>query len=597
MSPGSAQPRVSGTLRSLIPFAAPVRRALGVGLLLALVEVGISLAQPWPLQWVVDNVLRPAETNPSLGESAGPVLLAAALVYLTLIGVAAIVDYWSTRLLAASGFQLGTALRGGVFGHLQRLSLRYHGEQSVGDLSTRVTGDVERTQDMLIQLLAVLVPNAMLIGGMVTVMVIIDPWFTLIALAPTPLLAFATYRAAHQLKAASRLARKAEGHVAAAATENLGAIHLVQAFSLERSQSDRFAELTGTSLRANLEASRLQARFSPVVDVTGALSVALVLWLGATRVLSGQMTLGVLLVFMSYLASLYKPIKQLAKLSTTLSKGAAAAERVFSVLGTDPVVADRPRARLAPALTGAVAFDDVVFSHGREAVLQGLNLRLEPGEKVALVGRTGAGKSTLAALVPRLMDPQSGVVSVDGIDVRELAIASLRGQVAMVLQDTVLLRGTLHDNIAWGRPGASDKEIRRAARLALVDEFAGRLPGGYDTLIGERGSNLSGGQRQRVAIARAILRDAPILVLDEPTSALDPQSEELLVAALAGLPGNRTTLVIAHRLSTIRDADRVVVLEDGRIAEQGSHTDLLGRDGPYRRLAASTSAAIEEVTA
>jgi ATP-binding cassette, subfamily B, bacterial len=588
VSQGVERARISGSVRALMRYTPPVRRALSVGVLLAVVEVAIGLALPWPLQWVVDNVLRPAEDTVG-PDDAGTVLLVVALIYLALVGVAALVDYWSTRLMVASGLQLARALRGGVFGHLQRLSLRYHGDRSVGDLSTRVTSDVDRAQDMLVQLLAVLVPNALLIFGMVGVMLVIDPWFTLLALAPTPLLAIATYHATHQLKAASRSARAAEGHVAAAATENLGAMNMVQAFSLERAQNDRFSELTGASLAANLEAARLQARFSPVVDVTGALSVALVLGLGAHRVLDGAMTLGVLLVFLSYLSSLYKPIKQLAKLSTTLSKGAAASERVFAVLGTAPIVADRPRARLAPALSGAVAIDEVTFSHGREAVLDNLTLHIASGETVALVGRTGAGKSTLASLVPRLIDPEAGVVSVDGIDVRDLALNSLRSQVAMVLQDTVLLRGTLYDNIAWGRPGASDRDVRRAARLALVGEFAARLPDGFDTVIGERGSNLSGGQRQRVAIARAILRDAPILVLDEPTSALDAQSEELLVAALESLPGDRTTLVIAHRLSTIRNAHRVVVLEGGRIVEQGPHRELVTRDGPYRRLAGTTS--------
>jgi ATP-binding cassette subfamily B protein len=582
------RPRVLGTVRALAPYARPLRRALGLGLLLAVVEVGIGLAQPWPLQWVVDNVLQPeGGATPSDPER---LLIAAALVFVALVGSAAVVDYWSSRLLMASGLQLGTGLRQAVFGHLQRLSLRYHGERSVGDLSTRVTSDVERAQEMLVQLLAVLVPNALLIVGIVTVMLVIDPWFTLIALTATPVLAIATVRATVQLKAAARSARKAEGEVAAAATETLGAMQVVQAFSLEEVQGRRFGALTGTSLQANLEAVRLQARFGPVVDITGALSVALMLWLGGARVLDGDMTLGVLLVFMSYLASLYKPIKQLAKLGTTLGKGAAAAERVFAVLDTAPVVADARPARVAPALTGAIELEHVVFSYGREQVLRNVSLAIEPGERVALVGRTGSGKSTLASLVPRLIDPEVGFVRVDGIDVRDLSLASLRGQVGMVLQDTVLLRGTLRDNIAWGRPGATDAQIARASRLALVDEFATRLPAGLDTPIGERGLNLSGGQRQRVGIARAILRDAPILILDEPTSALDPQSEEHLVEALAALPGSRTTLVIAHRLSTVRDADRVVVLHDGAVAEQGTHLDLLARDGLYRAMADSAFA-------
>ena len=593
---GSAprRPRLSHTVRALWPYARPLRRALGLGVLLALLEVGVGLAQPWPLQWVVDNVLSPA------GDGAPPpdvhrALALAALGYLAIVGAAAFFDYWATRLLAASGHQLGAALRGAVFGHLQRLSLRYHGRQSVGDLSTRVTGDVDRVQDMLVQFLAVLLPNALLIVGMITVMVVVDPWFTLIALSATPLLAVTTIRATRQLKAASRSARKAEGAVAAAATENLGAMQTVQALSLETDQDRRFAALTGSSLRANLEAVRIQARFSPVVDLAAATSVALILWVGAERVLDGAMSLGVLLVFMSYLAGLYKPIKQLAKLGTTLAKGSAAAERVFAVLQAEAVVADRGRPRPAPALSGAVRLEDVVFSHGREPVLRDLSLSIAPGERVALVGRTGAGKSTLASLVPRLIDPDEGVVRVDGIDVRELSLASLRAQVAMVLQDTVLLRGTLRDNVAVGRPGASERQIARAVRLSLVGEFAARLPEGLDTPIGERGHNLSGGQRQRVAIARAILRDAPILILDEPTSALDPESEQLLVEALAGLPGGRSTLVIAHRLSTVRDADRVVVLADGRVAEQGTHAQLMGRDGPYRRLSASAFPTTEVV--
>ena len=588
----SPRPRLSQTFRALWPYARPLRRALVLGVVLALIEVAVSLAQPWPPQWVVDNVLRPAEDQ-APADDVQVALAAAALSYLLIVGAAALFDYWSTRLLAASGHQLGAALRGAVFGHLQRLSLRYHGQQSVGDLSTRVTGDVDRVQDMLVQLLAVLLPNALLIVGMVTVMVVVDPWFTLVALSGSPVLAFATYRATRQLKAASRSARRAEGAIAAAAAENLGAVQTVQALSLETEQDRRFAALTGSSLRANLEAVRIQARFSPVVDLTAAISVALILWIGAGRVIDGAMSLGVLLVFMSYLAGLYKPIKQLAKLGTTLAKGAAGGERVFAVLRAAPVVPDRGRARPAPALTGAIRLEDVVFSYGREPVLRDLSLAIEPGERVALVGRTGSGKSTLASLVPRLIDPHEGVVRVDGIDVRELSLASLRSQVAMVLQDTVLLRGTLRDNIAVGRPGASQRQIDRAVRLSLVGEFAARLPEGLDTLIGERGHNLSGGQRQRVAIARAILRDAPILILDEPTSALDPESEQLLVEALAGLPGGRSTLVIAHRLSTVRDAHRVVVLADGGIAEQGTHEELLGRQGHYRRLAASAFPAMQ----
>jgi ATP-binding cassette subfamily B protein len=567
----------------LTPYARPLRLALALGLALALVEMAVGLAFPWPLQWVVDNVLQPPAGRAPTGD-AGRALALAALVYLALVGLAAWVDYLSTRLLASSGLQLGNSLRGAVFAHLQRLSLRYHGGQSVGDLSTRVTSDVDRTQDMLVQVLAVLLPNALLIAGMVGVMVTVDPGFTLIALAPTPLLAVVTYRATRRLKEASRTARRAEGQVAAATTETLGAMQLVQVLGLENQQNRRFSALASSSLRANLEAARWQARFSPIVDLSGALAVALVIWLGSQRVIAGKMTLGVLLVFITYLGSLYKPIKQLSKIGTSLAKGAAAGERVSGVLNTEPVRPHTGRGTRTPVLSGAVEFDGVWFSHGREPVLRNVTMVLEPGERVALVGPSGSGKSTLASLIPRLIDPDRGVVRVDGLSVRGLELESLRAQIAMVLQDTVLLRGTLRDNIAWGRPGASEAHIMRAARLALVDEFATRLPDGFDTLIGERGMNLSGGQRQRVAIARAILRDGPILIMDEPTSALDPDSEQQVVEALAALPGGRTTLVIAHRLPTVRGADRIVVLDDGQIVDHGTPARLLDSDGLFHRM-------------
>jgi ABC-type multidrug transport system fused ATPase/permease subunit len=302
-------------------------------------------------------------------------------------------------------------------------------------------------------------------------------------------------------------------------------------------------------------------------------------------VLAGRLTLDFLLVFLGYVAALYKPIKALSKLSTVITRGIAAGDRVTEVLDRDPDVRDRPDARVVTRVYGQIDFEQVTYSYGREPVLQDLTLRVEAGERLALVGPTGAGKSTLAALVPRLMDPTAGAVRLDGVDIRRLTLASLRAQVSLVLQDCLLLDGTLYDNVACGRPGATEAEVNRAIRLALVDEFAGRLPDGVDTLVGERGASLSGGQRQRVAIARAIVRDAPILVLDEPTSALDAASEELIVAALDRLPADRTTLVIAHRLSTVRRADHLAVLAGGTVVEYGAPDDLLRVDGPFARLA------------
>jgi ABC-type multidrug transport system fused ATPase/permease subunit len=296
------------------------------------------------------------------------------------------------------------------------------------------------------------------------------------------------------------------------------------------------------------------------------------------------MKLGLLLIFITYVGSLYKPVKALSKLTMIFTKGMAAAERIDDVLQAEPDIRDKPNAVLAPPFRGSVRFDEVTFSYGREPVLWAVSFDIDAGETVALVGPTGAGKSTLASLVPRLIEPRFGKVMIDDRDVRDYTLASLRSQVSMVLQDTVLLRGTIFDNIACGRPGSSWSAVERAAKMALVDEFTSRLPDGLDTHVAERGVDLSGGQRQRIAIARAILRDAPILILDEPTSALDSQSEELIVSALDNLPKSRTTLIIAHRLTTVQRADRIVVLDRGAVVEEGTHDALMRRTGLYSRL-------------
>ena len=572
--PGVVRPLLATHARRYWP-------ALLVGSLLAVLQVVTKLAEPWPLGWLVDNAL----SGPPKGSAAVRNDVAIAVVSLAVIvSIGALFDYWSTRLLSSAGLHVANDMRARAFTHLQRLSLGYHKKHQVGDLTTRVTADVDHTQDMLVQMLANLFPNLLLVVGMFVVMVKVDPLLTLLSLLTTPILGLAIHRSRNNLRQASRRVRKADGKVASLATESLSAIGLVQAFTLERHQSGHFEELSDDSLIAGVEAVRLQARFGPMVDAAGLLSVLIVLWVGAMQVANGEMKLGVLLIFLAYVGSLYKPVKALSKLTMIFTKGMAAAERINDVLSTEPEIVDRPNATFAPPFRGHIRFDEVTFSYGREPVLWAVSFDVEAGETVALVGPTGAGKSTLAALVPRLIEPNVGQVLIDGRDVSDYVITSLRSQVSMVLQDTVLLRGTIRDNIACGRPGASSSAVERAARLALVDEFTDRLPRGLDTFVAERGVDLSGGQRQRIAIARAILRDSPILILDEPTSALDTESEELIVAALDNLPRSRTMLIIAHRLSTVRRADRIVVLDGGTIVEQGIHDDLMQRGGLYSRL-------------
>jgi ATP-binding cassette, subfamily B, bacterial len=563
-------------------FVRPYRRRLAFGAGLSVLEVGVGLVQPWPLRYIVDNVLSP-EQRPA---NAMTVVLAACAVLGIAVMAGAALEYGATRVMSATGLRLANDIREAAFTHINRLSLRFHGANRVGDLSSRVTSDVERTQDMIVQALSVLGPNALLMVGMASLMLYLDVGLALAALSCTPVLFYATYHSSWRLRKAARTARKIDGEVSAAVTENLGAIHMVQAFTLERYQLGRFGDANRRSLEAGLNSIKLQARLNPMVDLTSLASLVIVLWLGSWRVLTGHLSLGDLLIFVSYVGSVYKPIKALAKLSAVMSRGGAARERIMAILNEEPDVQDAPDAEHAPPLTGRIEFCNVSFAYspGAEPVLRDVSLRINPGETLAIVGPTGAGKSTLASLIPRLADPTAGVVLVDHHDVRDLTVRSLRRQVSMVLQDCTLLRGTIGENIAVGRPEAGEKAVRRAASLALLDEFIERLPNGLDTMVGERGATLSGGQRQRIAIARAILRDAPIMILDEPTSALDAVSEELLIRALGNLPAGRTKIVIAHRLTTIRSADRIAVFDRGSLVQLGSHEALINADGLYRRL-------------
>lgn len=561
-----------------------------------LMQTAMDLLGPWPLKIVFDNVLGKHALRGPVEAVLGVVTGGRELTQLGLLNVLivamlvfALVDALFTflggLLTASVGQHVVYQLRVQIFDHIQRLSIGFHKTSRTGDLSARLTSDIQAIQDMVSSGLNTLITNALSVVGVLSVVALIDWHFALLMMVATPLLLYVagSYRA--RIRRASRQLRKIEGQVGATAQEKLAAIQVVQAFANEDDEARQFAQQTQKSLDAGLEVSRLQSELSPLVDLVGVVALAAITWLGANEVLSGRITLGYLLLFTTYLRSILSPVRQLAKLSSQLSKADASAERIKEVLDIQPDVRDLPGARTAPALHGAVTLEGVSFSYDRKTpILRNLWLRVEPGMTVALVGSTGSGKSTLMSLIPRFHDPQSGRVLLDGKDVRQFTLRSLRDQISLVLQEPVLFNGTIRDNIAYGKPGVSDIDVLRAAKAANCHEFVLQLPRAYATAIGERGGTLSGGQRQRISIARAIVRDAPILLLDEPTSGLDAESEALVMDALYRLMRGRTTFIVAHRLSTIARADLILVMKDGQIREGGTHAELLQAGGMYAHL-------------
>ncbi|WP_060722255.1 ABC transporter ATP-binding protein [Pseudonocardia sp. EC080625-04] len=569
----------------------PHRRRLAAGGLLTVVAAGLALLLPWPLAVVVDAVLGGAGVPDLLepvaavtGTGAG--LAAACALALCLAAAAgAAATYGAERVLAGVGERLLADLRHRLFVHLQALPLRYHDGQRVGDLGNRLTADTSTVQSLLVAVLSVLLPNATLLVGIVAVTLVVDPAFALLSLAVGPALYAVLVHYRVIIKSWASVARAAEGRVAAHAVESLGAIRLVKTFAGEARSESRFRGHGRERMAAGLHRVDHAARLPAVVDVLVHTGRAVVLLTGSLRVLDGSMDLGVLLVFLTYNERLYQPVRQLAKLQTTISKGQASADRVCEVLDTVPDVADAPGARPLPRLRGHVELRGVRFGYDpAHPVLHDVSIVARPGETVALAGPTGAGKSTVGGLVLRLHDVDAGAVLLDGHDVRTVTGRSLRDQVAVVPQDPVLLSGTILDNIRFGAPYATRAQLIEAGRAAHVDEFAERLPDGWDTVLTERGTTLSGGQRQRVAIARALARDAPVVILDEPTSGLDAVSESLVMAGLERLTAGRTVIVVAHRLSTLQSADRIHVLDRGRVVQSGTHAELAAADGLFRRM-------------
>jgi len=580
-------------LPHFFPLLHPFRKQLWWAVLAMVLDASLTVFRPWPLKVVIDRVLSHRPTRvPFLGVwldnatfSRMHILYGACAATLLIALSTGLLTYWYTRILGIVGQRFVFDLRCQLFAHMQRLSLRFHDTQRRGDLITRLTSDIQAIQDMISNGLIVLGSNAFLLIGMLILMFWLNWQFAFVALAVAPLLFWTVFRYTHRIKVAAREARVSTGLLASLAQETLASIRIVQGLAQEEQQNDRFQAQSESSLRSYLEGVGYQARVAPLVDVFAAAGLALVMWFGATHVMQGHLTTGDMVVFFAYVTNLYSPMKALSRLSYVTSKASVGAERIADIMRVRSEVTERPEAREVSRLKGEIEFHDVSFEYqSGQPVLSRINLHIAPGEKVAIVGATGAGKSTLISLVPRLYDPSSGTVSIDGGDIRNYSVQSLRAQISLVLQDSLLFSGTIRENIAFGRPGATGEEIVAAAVVANAAEFIDVLPDRYETLVAEGGTTLSGGQKQRIAIARAILRGSPILILDEPTSGLDAASERTVIDALERAARGRTTLLIAHRLTTVRLADRIIVLDKGRIAEEGPHQELLSRRGKYAHL-------------
>jgi ATP-binding cassette subfamily B protein len=571
----------------------PHWKALTLALVAVLGETLTDILQPWPIKIIVDNILQSKKLPAALGGLVTALFghNATAIVNFAIASVAgiaiigAVSSFFEKYLTTSVSQWVSHDLRRTLYHHIQRLSLAEHDERRTGDLITRVTSDIGAVQDFIDSALLGIVVDVTTLAGMIGVMFYLNWRFTLIALSVAPVLFLVVYSYTRRIKRASRAVRKEEGNLLSIVAEVLTSIRVVKAFAREDYEQTRFDAESLANVEAGLQARSIKARLAPFVEVIVAIGTCLVLWYGTRLAMAGQLSAGVLIVFLMYLGNMYKPMRDLSKMTDTVSKATVGYERIREVLDIESKVRDAPGARPAPKFKGQIAFDHVTFNYGTGAdVLTDVSFTIKAGQVAAIVGPSGTGKTTLVSLIPRFYDPGAGAVTIDGTDIRKYRLKSVRDQISFVLQDTLLFRATIWENIAYGKPNASPAEITHAAQLADADGFIMEMPDGYDTMVGERGATLSGGQRQRIAIARAIIRDTPILILDEPTSGLDAASEQAVIGALDTLMKGRTSVVIAHHLGTIRRADVIFVINDAGLAEKGTHEELMAKNGVYAEM-------------
>ncbi len=595
MAPSTAkrEKKSNGITRMVFRQVRPYRKWLLLIFFTMIIQTSMDIASPWPLKIIIDNVIG-HHTLPSwlqwLNASSinGNKMKMAAIAAISLVIIAiigALAGYVYSYFTESVAQYVANDVRQEVYHHLQRLSLGYYDTHRVGKILSTITTDVSTMQDFVSSTLLSMVVDAMTIIGILTLMFFIDWSFALLAIAVTPFLLAFVFRFKKAVKRSVHEVRKDESEMVAVLQQGLESIRVTNAFGAQQTEENRLKKISIETVHAALRTRRLKALIPPVVSIVVTTCIALVLWKGSSLVLAGTMTIGALTVLLSYLTKFFSPVKDLAKMTNAVAQTTVALERIQQILATDDIVPEKPNAIIPDKLKGEIIFEHVSFSYNHGiTVLKDISLKINPGERIGICGQTGCGKSTIASLISRFYEPVQGRILIDGIDIADYNLEALRKQVGFVLQDTFLLYGSVAENIAYGKPAATEEEIINAARLADAEEFILKMPQGYDTLVGERGLTLSGGQRQRIGIARAIIRNSPILVLDEPTSALDSESEKIVIDALEKLMQGKTVITIAHRLSTIRNSDKIIVIKDGEIEEEGAHEELIENGKYYSEL-------------
>jgi subfamily B ATP-binding cassette protein MsbA len=560
----------------LLQYVKPYLPRMIVAIVCIILAASANLYVPWILRDVIDEVLSTKNMT---------MLNTIAIGIVIVFFLRGIFFYGQTYLMSYIGQKVIIDIREGVFRHLQRLSLSYYEKRQTGKIMSYITNDVAAVQGALVESMIELVTEGMTLIGSLGAMFYLHWKLSLLTLVTLPLVGQAISVFGKKLRTSSMAVQERTADITSVLQESISSVRVIKSFAREDYEIERFQKENNQNFRAQMKNSQIMATLTPVIEFLAAIGVTMIIWYGGKEVINNNLTAGSLIAFLIYAVNLSNPIKRLSRVYGNIQKALSAAERVFGVLDTKPEIEDMPNAVQLPTIKGYVAFNHVTFEYKKgEPALRQLDLEINPGQVVAIVGPSGAGKTTIANLIPRFYDPIEGNITIDGVDIKTITLQSLREQIGIVPQETILFNGSVHDNILYGKLDASHEEVVNAAKAANAHNFIMDMPEGYDTQIGERGSKLSGGQRQRISIARAILKNPRVLILDEATSALDTESEKLVQEAVDKLMIGRTSFVIAHRLSTVKRADLIVVMEKGRIAEKGTHTELLAAGGLYSKL-------------